>query len=178
MFILLWSQTLHGQIVGKFYASLSDYKNDQPISGYVITPQDRSSSPKGDKLKIGPDLASAKYTKATEFPSDLFTYDNYNGFFLIRVYDGKCYIVLSHGKLCFYAWLYAQEVWYYSETITGELKKFDEEALKASLNEIGLLENYNNEDPKKRPKETDDSFFNRQVLHVKKYYDLFNKEME
>lgn len=175
--ILLFSQTLQAQ-VGKFYASLSDYLNDSPIPGYVIKPQERKCSPKGDKFLIGPDVASAKYTKASEFPSDLFTYDNYYSFVLVRADGEKCYMVLSHGKLCFYAWFFAQEVWYYSETITGEMKQFDEDVFKDYLNQFGLLEDYQKEDPKKLPKESDNDFFNRQTSHVKKYFDLLNKEME
>lgn len=176
--ILLFSRTLHGQQVGKFYASLSDYLNNSPIPGYVVKPQERKSTPKGDKFLIGPDVASAKYTKASEFPSDLFTYDNYHGFVLVRAVDEKCYMVLSHGKFCFYAWFFAQDVWYYSETITGELKKFDDKVFEASLAQYGLLEDYKKEEPKQEPRENDNIFFNRQTSHVKKYVDLLNEKME
>jgi hypothetical protein len=47
----------------------------------------------------------------------------------------------------------------YSETIIGDLKKFAEEVFEASLDQFGLLESYQKDDPKQGTKEDDNYFF-------------------
>ena len=154
----------------KFYASLEDYKNKKPMEGFEI--EDRSwktnLGSQALKIKKGNETETVKVSK---LPSDLFTYNGY----LIKAFDGNCYIVLSSGKkLCYYSSYEYQAIQYYSETITGELKKFKEKAFEKYLEEYSLLESYKKDKPKREAKDNVNEYFNKTIMRNVKYFDLIN----
>jgi hypothetical protein len=67
----------------------------------------------------------------------------------MRKYKSEPYIVLLNGPLCLYQ-LFPFTKLYYSETITGDLKEFNQNVMGKILKQHNLLEAYRNEYPKFR----------------------------
>ena len=118
-------------------------------------------------------------TNVSKFPGPLFTYksSDLDDFYLLRAYEGKCYIVLAAGKFCYYAEYGAQGVQHTSEGINGELKKFKEKDLEEKLEQYGLLADYKKDKPKREMKDDVNGYFNKVVSWHLKYFNLLNSKM-
>jgi hypothetical protein len=144
-----------GQTDLKFYATLEDYKNNKPITGYDIQEGSWQGGMGKESFKVI-NTGVATKTKVNELPSALLTYGTY----FIRVYDGHCYKTpIAENKLCYYELFNLSEGEFYSEGVTAEIKKYSNKVLVAYLKEYGLLETYKEDKSNKKSLETQRKYF-------------------
>ncbi len=155
---------------GRFYNSLEDYANNKFIEGYKVKNEGLHSAITGDSFDLINKKGEIDKTNVSDLPSSLFTYKKYDvsDFYLIRADKGKIYIVKAAGKFCYYSSYFPENMFYYSEGINGELKKYKEKILEDYLEKYNLLEDYLKDKPKSLTEE-----FKRRV----KYINLLNKKM-
>ncbi|MBL7882881.1 MAG: hypothetical protein JNL69_02350 [Bacteroidia bacterium] len=165
---------------GNLYASLQDYIDNKPIKGVRVKNGSFSwSMLKGTDYKLIDDDGNIKKEDAKNFPAELFTYkrDNFSEPMLMRLIDGKPYIILSAGKLNYYS-LYEDQVQrFYAEGWNGKLKKFKESEFEKYLAKYSLLENYKKDKPKREFKDDVNGYFNKIVFWQIKYFNLLNSKM-
>jgi hypothetical protein len=169
-----------GQSGFKFYATIDDYKNNNPISGYEIVKNSWAAILGKETFKIIQDGVQVR-KNLSELPSELYTYaplNDRNKVMLMRTFEKDSHVVLAEGAFCYYTWIGDNRGLYYSETITGKLKRFSEKAFKPYLVKYDLWESYENDKPKREPKEYIDSYFTRLVERDIKYVNLLNEKMK
>jgi hypothetical protein len=160
---------------GLFYKSLQDYVDSKPMEGVGIKYGSFSwTTFGGTKFKLIDDKGNVTKEDAKDLPSDIFTYNDY----LIHVIDKTPYIVLSVGKLCFYAEYAEQQKRYMAEGWNGKLEKFKEDKLEDYLKQYGLLEGYKRDKPKREFKDDVNGYFNKVVRWQIDYFNLLNKKMK
>lgn len=188
-----------GQENNKFYASIDDYNNNKPISGYDIV----SSISGSENFKVKTNGGEAEKMKVSKFPSDFFTYDGV----LLRRFDGNSYYVLVNGSLCYYLMKNEADVFkakvkgevryivnrventdaqgnyisktpsdYYSEKLTGEISKLKEKVLEKYLTQYALLDSYEKEKPKREAKDNVNGYHSKEVAHKVKFINTINEK--
>jgi len=165
---------------GNFYASLQDYIDNKPIKGVRIKNGSFSwSVVKGTDYKLIDDDGNVKKEDAKNLPAELFTYkrDNYSEPMLMRLIDGKPYIILAAGSLCYYSLYLEQQDRYYAEGWNGKLKKFKEGDFEEYLKKYDLLEQYKQDKPKREFKDDVNGYFNKIVSWQIKYFNILNSKM-
>jgi hypothetical protein len=165
---------------GNLYASLQDYIDNKPIKGVRIKNGSFSwSVVKGTDYKLIDDDGNVKKEDAKNLPAELFTYkrDNYSAPMLMRLIDGKPYIILAVGKLNYYSLYLEQDQRFYAEGWNGKLKKFKESEFEEYLKKYGLLDDYKNDKPKREFKDDVNGYFNKIVSWQIKYFNLLNAKM-
>lgn len=167
---------------GRFFRSLQDYMDDESIPGVRIKNGSfQWTLVTGIAYKLIDDAGNVKSEDVQSLPSDLFTYKSFSGSsdaYLVRLIDNKPYIVLVVGNLCFYALYQNQEARYYSEGWNGALKKFNERAFEARLEEHNLLKDYENDRPKREWQDDVNGYFNKIIHWQIKYVKLLNEKSE
>ncbi|MES2762132.1 MAG: hypothetical protein V4677_07995 [Bacteroidota bacterium] len=174
--------TSFGQTKNLFYASPDDYKNAKPIAGYEI--EDGSffngNFGAGFKVKNGGD---ATKTKLSELPSQFFTY-NYNSDWLkfndrlMRSYKGDVYVIIVNGPICYYYAFPFPEKQYYSETISGDLKRYDRDVIEKYCKQYDLLEDYKTNRPKIKGNTTAEERIDNNMQYDIKYFGIINSKMK
>lgn len=185
-------------VPGHLYKSVEDFKAKKPLPDYgVLTTSWKNSMGKesfeitkgGDKTK----------TKVSELPAPFIT-EMENGV-LMRAFDNELYYILEDGPICYYIKktdadvveltgpsIYSKQITsgkyiylkneflpdYYSETITGEIKKLKESDLEKRLEAKGLKEKFESEKPKREKKDNISDFVTKTRLHTAKYIKLLN----
>jgi hypothetical protein len=162
-----------GQANNKFYASIEDYKNNKPISGYDIQESSWLEVLGKESIKVTTASGTEKMSMS-KLPSELYTYRD----MLIRAYKGKSYIVLVEGPLCYYASYSTNAIQFYSETIAGDLKDFSEKVFKKILDQHGMKTAYEKDKPKREMKDSVDDYFNKTVNRNIKYFKLLNEKLK
>jgi hypothetical protein len=139
-----------GQTTNNFYTTLDDYYQNKPIEGFTIAENSWSMSMGSESYDLTNGSCTQK-TKLEKLPSDLYTYRGY----LMRTYEGHSYRVLALGALCFY---YMQNPDYhgdfYSETISGEIKKLKRKTFEGYLSKYNLSEDFKSDKKKREFKDT------------------------
>ncbi len=165
---------------GNFYNSLQDYIDDKPVKGVRMKNGSFSwSVVKGTDYKLIDDDGNIKKEDAKNLPAELFTYkrDNFSEPMLMRLIDGKPYIILAAGGLCYYSLYLEQQDRYYAEGWNGKLKKFKENDFEEYLKKYDLLEQYKQDKPKREFKDDVNGYFNKIVSWQIKYFNLLNEKM-
>lgn len=165
---------------GNFYNSLQDYIDDKPVKGVRMKNGSFSwSVVKGTDYKLIDDDGNIKKEDAKNLPAELFTYkrDNFSEPMLMRLIDGKPYIILAAGSLCYYSLYLEQQDRYYAEGWNGKLKKFKENDFEEYLKKYDLLEQYKQDKPKREFKDDVNGYFNKIVSWQIKYFNLLNEKM-
>jgi hypothetical protein len=85
---------------------------------------------------------------------------------------------MVEGPLCYYALRVDNASRYYSETITGEMKKFKEKTFKKMLDQHGLGKKFEKDKPKREMKDTVNGYFNKQISWHIKYFHLLNEKLK
>ncbi len=173
---------------GKFYNSYQDYIDNKPI-------------PEIDVYSIGLGSVEVKNNgipeklKDTKLPSAFFT--NSNGM-LVRVFEEYMYYVLVDGPLCYYLkrvegivsitpqgqFSYGRNFRddvsfdYYSETISGEIKKLKDKVLDAYLEKNNLTAQYKSDKVQREASDTVDGYRSKHKNKTAKYIKLINKKMK
>lgn len=166
---------------GRFYKTLQDFINDNPIPGVRIKNGSFGwSMLSGLDYKLIDEAGNLTKEDSKGLPSDLFTYkrNNYVSPYIIRIIDKKPYIVLSSGSLNYYSLYEDQEKRYYSEGWNGELQKFSEKDLENYLEKENLLEAYRNDKPKREFSDDVNGYFNKVIKWQIKYFDLLNEKLQ
>lgn len=164
---------------GRFYKTLQDYIDNNPIPGVRIKNGSFSwSIVTGIDFKLINDAGNVKKEDVKNLPSNFFTYKSgsNSGVYLIRLMDDKPYIVLVAGDLSYYALYKNQQQRYYSEGWNGELKKFSERALEAHLKKRNLFDAYKKDKPKREARDDVNDYFNKVVHWQIKYFNLLNQK--
>ncbi|MEX0811074.1 MAG: hypothetical protein WD048_02580 [Chitinophagales bacterium] len=165
---------------GRFYKTLQDYIDDNPIPGVRIKNGSFSASLfTSADFKLIDDAGNLKKEDSKKLPSELFTYkrNNYESPHLVRIIDNKPYIVLAAGKLNYYALYKNQEKLYYSEGWDGELQKFKGKHLEKYLEKHNLLDAYKKDKPRREFSDDVNGYFNKTINWQVKYFNLLNKKM-
>ena len=165
-----------------FYATIQDYYNKKPIDGYEIEDGGYSEGTFGTTIKIKKGTERIK-TSPSDLPSEFFTYASiytYPKFIdcLMRSYKGDIYMVLVDGPLCFYTKFQYLEKQYYSETISGDLKKYSRNFLEKHLKDYDLLESYKSDRPKIQVNTTAEERINNNLQHDAKYFNIINSKIK
>lgn len=173
----------------KVYASIEDYKATKSVEGVSINNVDKNGIElikNGEKEKF----------KASKFPYPYFTKDNG---MLMRIFDGEMYYVLVEGALCYYIKIkdgqvsysgagtfyvnrYAQDDYvptdYYSEGLTGEIKKLKDKDLDDYLEKQGLKSQYEADKTKREARDSVDDYKMKLKNKIAKYFRLLNEKMK
>ncbi|MNJ82702.1 hypothetical protein D3C87_01060 [compost metagenome] len=157
----------------RFYNSIEDYLDGKYIDGYLIigSPLGGSSSL---KLKYLDQSGSEVEKKVADLPGKIFTF----GGALYRIVGKTVYIVLSQGKLNYYADYLYNNIQYYSEGWDGEMKKFSNGWFEKTLSEHSLLESYKADKPKMERGIQPNERFNDLVSWNVKYFNLLNEKLK
>ena len=152
-----------------FYKTLQDYIDDKPIKGVRIK-NFRGSK----KFELIDDAGNVSKGDSKQLPSEIFTYASH----LIRMIDGKAYIVLAAGAFNHYADYNLQSERFYSEGWNGELEKFKEGKFEDILDQYGLLESYKKDKPRREFKDDVNGYFNKVVGWQNQYFIKLNKKIQ
>ena len=181
----------------RFYASIEDYQNNKFIEGYEI---DYSYSG-SENFKVKINGGEPEKMKISKFPSDFYVYDGV----LLRRFDNHSYFVLVNGFLCYYVMKedadvskvkgnfeyriqgiemfdqqgrrsYKDYKVYYSEKITGEIKKLKGEIFEKYLTQYSLFDSYEKEKPKREFKDNKQDYNLKEVIHDVKIIKAINEK--
>jgi hypothetical protein len=172
--LLFISNLSFSQTDFKFYKTVEDYANNKFVPGYEIVENSYHYLIfAGESLKVKTNGGSEERVSIADFCADFYS-PNENQ--LWRRFKNKSYIILVHGAFCFYVTPgFSANPEYYSETISGPVKKFKSSVLTKRLKEKGLLEAYKNEKPKREFKDTVNDYFNKLLKRNVKYANLLNQ---
>jgi flavodoxin len=172
--LLFISNLSFSQTDFKFYKSVDDYTNNNFVPNYeIIANSFQYIIFAGESLKVKTNGSSEERVSIADFCADFYS-PNANQ--LWRRFKNKSYIILEYGEFCFYVtpgWSADPE--YYSETISGPVKKFKSSVLTKKLKEKGLLEAYKNDKPKREFKDNVNDYFNKLLNRNVKYVKLLNE---
>jgi hypothetical protein len=173
----------------KFFNSYQDYKDHKPIAGITVNQVEKGSV---EIINNG----KTERVKPSKLPSTIFT--NINGM-LMRVFDNDIYYVIVDGPLCYYVKRSESQVGYsgpgqlsvtrnspddfaavdyYSETITGEIKKLKDKVLDEYLEKYNLKSQYDKDDVKREAKDSVDGYKSKLKTKIAKYVKLINEKMK
>lgn len=192
-FALVWATFCFGQTnklkENKVYATVEDYKESKPVEGVLVNNVDKGGV---ELLKGG---IKEKF-KASKFPYTYFTKDNG---MLMRVFDGDIYYVLIEGALCYYIKIKEGQVSYsgpgtfyvnrympsdyvptdyYSETLTGEIKKLKDKDFDEYLEKQGLKTQYESDKTKREARDSVDDYKMKLKNKLAKYFRLLNEKLK
>jgi len=192
--VLLSSSMIFGQKVntGRVYKTYQDYLDNNPVKGYAIIKDSWSSVFGTNFLYIEKNGVKAK-VKTTELPGNFYTEDSAG--LLVRVYEKDIYVVVVEGQICYYVsrtegkTTHEGNSWYfdvpfkesnpmrdfYSETITGEVKKLSGSELGKLLEEKGLKKRYEAAKPKREFKDTVNGYETKLKRRIIKFITLYNQ---
>jgi hypothetical protein len=165
---------------GRFYKSIADLSNDEPISGIRIKNKSHSwDTFTGSSFQVIDDAGNVSKLKAKNLPTELFTYKRSDAEepFIIRLIDEKPYIVLEAGELMFYSLLAEQGKLFYALGWAGELEYYKTEEIEKLLAKFDLVDAYKNEEPKREFNDTVDGYFNKVVAWNMKFIGLYNQKL-
>ncbi|CAD0003137.1 hypothetical protein [Flavobacterium salmonis] len=174
VFLLVFISNLSfSQTNFRFYKTIEDYSNDKFIPGYKIVQNSFLYVIfAGESLLIKTDNGTER-VGISHFCADFYSPEEDQ---LWRRYKNKSYIILAHGEFCFYVTPgFSSSPEYYSETISGPVKKFKSKALTKRLKEKGLLEAYEKDKPKREFKDSVNDYFNKLLARNIKYVNLLNQ---
>lgn len=173
----------------RVYTSYEDYKSGKSVDDVLINNVDKSGV---ELLKNG---VKEKF-KASKFPYPYFTKDNG---MLMRIFDGDMYYVLVEGALCYYIKIKDGQVSYsgpgtfyvnrympsdyvptdyYSETLTGEIKKLKDSEFENYLEKQGLKSQYESDKVKREAKDSVDDYKIKLKNKLAKYFRLLNEKLK
>ena len=171
------NQMAHGQ----FYQTIDDYIHSKPIPNIGIQNGSYSGGPfgAGNNFKLIDDAGNLSKQSSKNLPSEIFTYkrSSTSEAYVMRIIDKTPYIILSIGKLNFYALYSDQEKRYTTEGWDGELKKFKESYFEDFLEKNDLLKDYKKDKPKREFRDDVNGYFNKVVHWQVKYFNLLNEKM-
>lgn len=190
---LVWVAFCYGQTnksrENKVYSTIDDYRSGKSVEGVLINNVDKGGV---ELLKNG---VKEKF-KASKFPYTYFTKDNG---MLMRVFDGDIYYVLVEGALCYYIKIKEGQVSYsgpgtfyvnrympsdyvptdyYSETLTGEIKKLKDKDFDEYLERQGLKTQYESDKTKREAKDSVDDYKMKLKNKLAKYFRLLNEKLK
>lgn len=163
-----------GQEMNKFFATYEEVLANSPLEGYDIVPESWIWSVGSKETMEVKSVKGTKKNNVKSLPAKFFTYAG----FLMRTFDGQCYIVISHGDHGFYSLFTANQFRYYSKGMTGELVKYKKKIFEPILKENGLYEDYKEDKPIKTGYTGANTYFNLEIAWQKKYFDLLNKKLK
>jgi hypothetical protein len=173
---------------GSLYNSVEDNKANKPLADYSVMPATWKAINKSgskDRMKVGE--LPVKYL--TEVPLT-------EGGVLMRVFDDALYYIITDGPICFYVKKADAEVYelhgpsiyskqfttgkyfsitsdgiidYYSEGITGEIKKLKESELEKRLEAKGLKAKYEADKPKREKRDSVNDYVTKVKNWMAKY---------
>ncbi|MEO6302789.1 MAG: hypothetical protein ABIP51_06425 [Bacteroidia bacterium] len=173
----------------KFYGTYQDYKDHKPMAGIAVNQVEKESIEINNNVKI-------ERIKASKLPSAFFT--NINGM-LMRVFDNAIYYVIVDGPLCYYINPEESQVGYsgleqlsvtksspddyaaadyYSETISGDIKKLKDEVFEEFLEKHNLKTQYNSDRVTREAKDTVDGYKSKLKTKTAKYFKLINEKIQ
>jgi hypothetical protein len=162
---------VYSQLNNRFYSSYENYTVGKYIEGYELVDYSWSRSfGAKESIKINKD-GKTERVKLTEIPSELLSYERK----LMRVFNAECQIVLHIGPLCLYTWIGDNSGLYYSETITGEMKRLTDKYFEGLLKEKGLLESYKDDKPKRERWDNPSSYLTKMANRVIKYLEIMEE---
>jgi hypothetical protein len=166
---------------GSIYKSLEDYKAKKAIPDYSVMPATFRNTLGKETIEINKS-GSKDRMKVSELPGQFLTeLPESEGGVLMRVFDNEMYYVITDGPICFYVkkadgdvynlhgpsayskqltsglYFFARQdgfMEYYSEGITGEIKKLKESELEKRLEAKGLKAKYEADKPKREKKDS------------------------
>lgn len=176
---------------GKLYKNYEDYTANKPIEGYSVVKGSFVMNFGAKSFKLN-NNGKLKQTNLKKFPSPLFIQEK--GGMLMRIFDNQLYYVIASGAICLYINNAQGRVYiddennyifsfpytglepknYYSETITGEIKKLNNKILKGLLEEKGLLADFENEKPILKGTHNSDDIKTKKMVRIIKYIKLIN----
>lgn len=174
LLLLFISSFSFSQTSFKFYKTIDDYVDNKFVPGYEIVPNSFLYVIfAGESFLLKTDGGKEERVGISKFSTDFFSPEKDQ---LWRRYKNKSYIILAHGEFCYYVTPgFSNSPEYYSETISGSVKKFKESALTKRLKEKGLLEAYKKDKPKREFKDSVNDYFNKLVARNIKYANLLNQ---
>lgn len=172
LLLLIISQVGYTQTDYKFYKSLDDYYDNKFIPGYDILDSWRDSDFHPERLDLIINNEDKKKVNISDFPSDFYSASEGQ---LWRRYKNKSYIILAHGEYCYYITPGPTSKQFYSETISGPVKKIQSEILEKRLKEKGLWEEFEKAEPKRDKREHFDDYYTRFVLRNIEFINRLNK---
>ena len=178
MLLLLLSAFAFGQENNKFYATIEDYKNNKPISGYELVSNSYIGYKIVESFKVS-NAGEIKKMKLSQLPSELYTYDSQ----LCRTYDKACAIVVVEGPLCCYIYKGTRQHLWTSETISGKFVndiddlKYQGTKYRELLSKYNLLQNYNDDNPSRKFKDSPSSYATKLAERDIKYIQLLNEKI-
>lgn len=174
-FLLLFISNLSfSQTDFKFYKSVEDYRDNKFIPGYDIVENSWGYVIfLGESLMIKTKNRGIEKVAISDFCADFYSAKKEQ---LWRRYKHKSYIILASGEFCYYVTPGLSSFpEYYSETISGPVKKFKNRILEKRLKEKGLLEAYKKDKPEGGYGGGVNEYFNKLVARNIKYTNLLNK---
>ncbi|MCL9810072.1 hypothetical protein [Flavobacterium luminosum] len=158
----------------KFYKSIEDYANNKFIPNYdIIEYSWRNSDFTEETLRVKINNSGEKKIKITEFPGEFYSAEKGQ---LWRQYKKESYIILAYGTYCYYVTPgFSSKPEYYSETISGPIKRFSIGLLEKKLKEKGLFQQFKKDKPKREFKDNVNDYFNKEVKRNIKYFNLLNE---
>lgn len=182
---------------GNFYLNISDYKAKKILPGYSVVPVTWKSG-MGGKESIEVNKNGTKdRLKASELPAEFLTeIPESEGGVLMRVFNNEFYYVITDGPICYYIKKTDAEVFelngpsiyskqftsgkyysiksdgitdYYSEGITGEIKKLKESELEKRLEEKSLKTKYEADKPKREKKDSVNDYITKTKNWIARY---------
>ena len=175
-----------------FYKSAEDYHNNNPISDLQWTKEFESTAFGNAKYALIKNGVTTK-TKLSDFGQTWMS--NEQGF-LMRNYEHDYYIVLADGPLTYYLLLkngrgkvykrndgniiYEIEKDfddYYSLTVNGEIKSWNEKILKEYLAKTGLQKQYDDEPLEHEISSATEGSWSKKIAKHVKYINLINEKL-
>lgn len=195
LLLLLVTDVTKAADPNRFYNSPEDYKNNKPLEGVKIIEGSWRMVMGSESLEIEKD-GKKERVKTKDLPSKWYTEDNG---MLMRIDDGNVYFVVIEGPLCYYIRRVESRVSYdgpgkfyfsrlsredhaardyYSEGITGEIKKLKDSDLEGYLEKYNFTEEYKADKPKREKKDDVDDFITKGKNRIAKYILLVNEKMK
>lgn len=165
---------------GRFYKSIADLSNDEPVSGIRIKNKSHSwDNFTGSSFEVIDDAGNVSKIRAKNLPTELFTYKRIDTEepFIMRIINDKPYIILEAGGLMFYSLLAEQGKLFYSLGWSGELEYYKTEEIEKLLAKFDLVDAYKSEEPKREFSDTVDGYFNKVVAWNMKFISLYNEKL-
>jgi hypothetical protein len=165
-----------------FYASSEDYKAGKPMANYEIEADSYYNGNFGKGFKVKNGNESTK-TSVSKLPGQFFTY-TYNSDWLklnepfMRVWKGDIYVVVVNGPISLYYAFPFPEKQYYSETITGDLKRYDRDIIEKYCKQYNLLEDYKKNRPKIKANTTAEERIDNNMQYDMKYFTIINDKLK
>ena len=174
LLLLFISSFTFSQTNFKFYKSIEDYKSDNFIPGFDIVPYSwRDSDLSEEALDVKINNGPNEKLKASDYPGDIYIPKEGQ---VWRRFKKKSYIILVYGEFCYYVSAMSSiKPEYYSETISGPVKKFKSSILEKKLKERGLLKSFKKDKPKREFSDNVDEYFTKEVKRNVKYIKLLNE---